>query len=139
MQKEYFSEIPDIQDRRRAFLKDTVEHYNKDNRSETDTGCLYYPAKRNSKGCAIGRWLDKDLAKKMDGAAEKFNHIFGTDIGSLQSVFKDELPNWMLEMGIYFLIQVQLLHDVTKNWDKKGITDSGLEEVAKIEKNFLLS
>lgn len=112
---------------REEFLLDTIKYYSEDTsrRCVSEGRCTYSPKalNKNSKGCAIGRWLDKELQLKLDTFEES----------SVQSgkVF-DKLPKWMQGMGIYFLQHVQDLHDNGNNWNESGLSQLGKDAVNKI-------
>jgi len=115
----------------REFLVSTVQFYTSENRSvhSGTNECLYAPTE-NSPGCAIGRFLNKDLALELDekdtkGLAVSFVKLNTPDLF-------EQFPDWMKEMNISFLRKVQLLHDDSENWNENGISDKGKEIVKEI-------
>jgi hypothetical protein len=122
-----FEKIVSLSERSHAFLDDTAQHYKTLNRSYSETGrCTYQPAHKNTKGCAIGRWLDRD------------NPIIANQWMAEVSEprIQQNLPEWMAEMGIVFLARVQMFHDEDSNWDVLGLTEKGLEQYNLIKRNI---
>lgn len=107
-------------------LYDTVHHYNSSNRCVTDSRCAYSPitvGKKNSEGCAIGRWLSPDLALQID------NERIGQD-SSISDVIDSYLfPDWMKKMDIEFLKELQGIHDNPHCWDETGLSQLGKDYV----------
>lgn len=118
-------------------LEDTIKYYseNTERRCSSDDGCYYSPitiGKEDvSKGCAIGRHLDKDFALEIDKDYDELN------IKSLmKSKFignEDKFPDWMIKMKLDFLVSLQDLHDNNLYWDEKGLTQEGFEYVKEIK------
>ncbi len=119
-----FSAIIDLNERRLAFLKETVEFYNLKNRATNSAGGCLYHATKSSPGCAIGRFLPDD---------GKFNINVKCGIESAIKI-GNRVPDWMMEMGRDFLTDVQLLHDIEFYW-----TDSGISEMGKIKMNEIIN
>lgn len=123
-----------IKERQLAFLEETANHYNKDNRSSDKTGCYYSPKTKGlvgkSQGCAIGRKLSEELAVELDKKC--LNHGVNS-----QKVF-NLLPKEVQELGMDFLVIIQTLHDVDYNWDENGLTGTGESNVKKIKDDFEL-
>lgn len=113
-----------------AFLEETANHYNLNNRCSTATGCRYSPEslglKGKSEGCAIGRKLTPTLAKKLDREGGTVSYIF------------EELPEELKALGRGFLMHIQLLHDNYSNWDREGLSEIGERTVESIKKQFEL-
>ena len=127
------------------FLEDTIKYYseNTQRRCVNGTSCFYSPIPANkegiSEGCAIGRFLDKDFALKID--KEGNNDIFDGDTSIIKVLTvllekeenKSKFPDWMLKMEFLFLSDIQALHDAKSHWDKNGLTQEGLEYVDEIK------
>lgn len=124
-----FEKIASISERSLAFLDDTAQHYNSTNRSEGPGYCSYHPAHENTKGCAIGRWLDRDNPIIVGKWAAEVS----------ASRVQSNLPRWMAEMGIVFLARVQMLHDSERNWNEKGLTENGIREYELVKRNIRLN
>ena len=85
--------------------------------------CLYNPPERSlSAGCAIGMYIDSDIAKEMDNE------------GRIDNVPKAMLPKWMQKINMDFLLDIQSLHDSTSYWAEVGLTITG-----KFCVNFIIS
>lgn len=109
------------------FLKDTVNHFNSENRCESNGSCLYTPYSTETQGCAIGRFLTPEAQVAYDESSEcAINYVFARDL--LRSL----APEWMQKMPVKFLLAVQLLHDISSNWDSNGLTVKGWERVKEI-------
>lgn len=99
---------PATKEEKLAFLEDTAGFYKLSNRSFNTSGvCCYYQV--NQPGCAIGRHIDKSLAKRLD---KKSN-------ARVEYVF-DLLPEKLKRYGVRFLAEIQDFHDNTSYWDAKG-------------------
>jgi hypothetical protein len=109
------------------FLIDTINHYTLENRCVDYNGkCKYSPVyanKDNSEGCAIGRHLDPELAYQIDKDLEDK----GASIVKVSHIYS--LPDWMENLGIFFLNQIQMLHDENEYWDSKGLSEKGWKQV----------
>ena len=133
------SSIPDITDRRTAFLKDTIEFYNSNNRATTTEGCIYR-ATYSSPGCAIGRCLPRD-SKVFE--RELVEHFCNVDTLIEKEI---ELPQWLLDMDdgvrpsqpVQFLGDVQGLHDTEYYWDEDGLSVEGKRETNEIISKYKL-
>ena len=118
----------DIKQRRLAVLNEACNHFNSTNRSkdEINGGCFYYPPTPSSEGCAVGRLIkDKELCKSLDAM----------DDTGVEQVF-DYLPNDVQELGKAFLNSLQLLHDTSRFWNEKGLTEEGVEVKEHIIKHY---
>ncbi len=116
-----------IIERRRAFLDNTVKFFNKQNLCLDEKGdCFYFSEKFD--GCAIGRWLEEDLAKKLD------ENLYCSGL-ILASIFI-EIPEWMKELGQNFLVKVQGLHDNLDNWNENGLNFLGEDNKNNIYLEF---
>jgi hypothetical protein len=125
---DFFAAIPDIKARQKAFLDYVAEFYNLNNRAETPAGGCVYHALENSPGCAIGQFLPIDLQRKCFGS-----------IGDIYYYRPEEFnrfPNWMQEMSVDFLSEVQRLHDYSSYWDENGISEIGQKPYARIVERF---
>lgn len=116
---------------KRELLVSTVQHYTTENRALVNGVCLY-SCTTNSLGCAIGRFLEPEVALAFD------NVPGGAGIGIIAKMeeYKQLLPNWMLELGIHFLSEIQKLHDCLYCWDTNGITEEGKHRVSNICTTF---
>jgi len=111
-------------------LVETVVYYATDtSRRNTDLNdtCKYYPLHDNTEGCAIGRYLSEELAKKLDkddlsGVSYKFN----------------ELPVELQKLDKYYLERIQNLHDSPITWNSKGLTEFGIKRIKDIIEDFEL-
>lgn len=118
------------------FLYDTVHHYNLNNRCVDDTQCAYSPltiGKNNSEGCAIGRYLDPELAYQIDKERKGLN----ASINRVSELYS--LPEWMKQLDIALLTEVQNLHDEEMYWDSDGLSEMGKRKVRNICDQFNLS
>lgn len=133
-----YAEITNITERQRAFLNDTINFFNSNNRATTPRNfglekCIYSPLGNNC-GCAIGRHLPKELAMQLDELSE-------SDISTIfnkHSMLYAQLPTWMKDMQIEFISYVQSLHDNYNFWGENGLSDSGRRMVDRINSNFNL-
>ena len=125
-QTKVLKNIKDINQRRLKFLELTAAFYNETNRAVVQTAgstfCVYSSSK-NSPGCAIGRWVRKNSKLDFDIVSP----VHDPDVFNF-------LPIWMKKMGSEFLRDVQSLHDIDLNWNKKGLNRSrGEEEYKRIK------
>jgi hypothetical protein len=110
---------------RQELLDNTVRHFNSTNRGHANGGCRY----RAGQGlaCSIGRELSDELAGKFDSEV----------LGGVFNVF-DKLPLRLRNFGMYFLEDIQILHDRGGYWGKKGLNNGGREAVKKICEDYEL-
>jgi hypothetical protein len=128
---------------RLEFLESTIKYYveNPQRRCNKDGTCFYSPASVGkegiSGGCAIGRFIDPDLALELDAEVKPG---FGLGITGVirRQEYKERLPKWMQKMNIDFLEDVQSLHDDGIYWNDWGLTDAGKRKVDSIKKNYKL-
>ena len=103
-------------------LNDAIAYYwgKPERRCVNDIGnCVYYPPTGSqSEGCAIGRFLTPELARKLDNAEDN-------NSGVIYSNIFQQLPTWMKDLGQNFLKDLQILHDERRfeNCDKDYILD----------------
>ncbi len=121
--------MEDIKQKRLAFLDDTAGFYNSNNRCVTDAGgCRYYL--KGKSGCAIGRHIeDKKLCQEFDS-----NFEFMTGVSD-ESIF-EKLPDDLKELGVGFLAQIQILHDIRSNWDENGLSEMGNQKYESIKNEY---
>ena len=113
-----------LQQKQLEFLNDTINHFNINNRGiDTKSGHCSY-----QKGCAIGRHLDKDLAKELDESDELSDF----------TIIVERFPEKLKELGGRFLIDIQQLHDYGSNWNETGLSQRGVERVETIKNIFNL-
>lgn len=123
-----------IKRRMLIFLDETIQHYNRDNRSFNNFLCSYIPDDPStSEGCAIGRKLSKSYKKKMM-ASEKFSEINIRDVNRL--FYELHTPRYFKGMPLSFLKQVQGLHDDDNFWCRNGLTDDGEEFCRKLKTTY---
>ena len=77
---------------------------------------------KNSDGCAIGRFLDPEIAYQIDAENN------GISIKLLLNM-DYELPEWIKNMDSDFLQSVQDLHDTDSYWEKRGLSYLGKQIV----------
>jgi hypothetical protein len=122
-----YSSIQNIPARRQAFVDDILGFYNIYNRSQIHGACVYSKTS-TSPGCAIGRCLTPELAKKLD--TDNTPNVHDTTISSFFYAGLDsEFPIWMVEMGREFLSACQRLHDNDDYWNETGPTEDAVEFV----------
>lgn len=117
------------------FLYDTIHHYNSENRCVKEDQCAYSPltvGKSNSEGCAIGRYLDPELAYQIDKDRKELN----ASIGRVSELYP--LPGWMKQLDIALLTEVQNLHDEEMYWNSTGLSEYGKTVVQRICNDFNL-
>lgn len=114
--------------RQRAFLNKTVKYYNSTNRgiNPRTKYCTY----RN--GCAIGRFLKEDDCIKLDELRWGIGDILADE--ELAKLIPTKIKN----LGRKFLSQIQILHDVSSNWNETGLTNIGEMRVDGIMNDFKL-
>lgn len=114
-----------------AFLNETIEHFNSSNRcvDPSGFGCRYEPIEGKSEGCAIGRKIPLELAKKLD--------TYTVSSVYQQDVF-DQLPSELQSLGRPFLKDIQTLHDNSAWWVMTGISEEGQQRVTEIKKAYEL-
>lgn len=126
-------ELTVLQKKMINLLNDTVKYYSEDvtRRNILGDTCYYHPLNENTKGCAIGRLIPKTIAKKWD----KFEV---TGISWILSTQKR--PKKIELYPVYFLKDLQDLHDGNFNWDSTGLSEEGFFLVSliknRIEKDF---
>lgn len=125
---ESFAAMTNLDERRFAFLKETVQFYNLGNRATTLRGTCLYKETETSPGCAIGRFLPHDGKFDLDKIC---GVKYAVSIGS-------QLPVWMMEMGIEFLAAVQSVHDFNDHWTDTGLSEIGKKEVLEIIRRHII-
>jgi hypothetical protein len=115
------------------FLEDTVKYFSEDPNRRCKIGtyaCSYVPVEEHQTGCAIGRFLDKELRKKLrqnDNVGEVWA------LAKREEYFEQLVPEWMQKIPTDILLQIQKLHDVNDYWNKCGLSQYGKEMVQKIK------
>lgn len=129
-----YKRIKDISERRKAFVEDLINFYNRNNRSYSTQrrSCLYAPAHSKTPGCAIGRCLPVKLARRLD----KFT-CCALDIKTVARQRNITLPTWLIEMGVDFLAACQSLHDTDEFWNEIGLNVLGRQYYESRVKNLI--
>ena len=118
---------------RKELLDNTIARYNIANRARNGSGCSYIimadGVKNKGGRCAIGAEVSKDTAIALEetGASVAEDATFVL------------LPPRLKRLGQEFLEQVQLLHDVDENWNTRGLSKIGREEVRNIREDYNLT
>ena len=120
-------------------LNDTIAYYSvnpAERRCISIYGaCSYSPSTSHiptSEGCAIGRHLDGDVKRKFDVSS------YGS-ISMMSKYNKDVFalaPQWMQDMDIHFLEDIQGLHDKSDYWNETGLNEMGKGRVKQIKNKF---
>ena len=100
-------------------LNDTINYYNTNNRGidPSNGKCSY------AFDCAIGRLIpDMELKKKFGNLP--INLVY------------DHLPNKLKKFDLQFLTFIQNLHDIEENWNEKGLSQRGKEQVEFIKRHI---
>lgn len=114
-----------IKEKQLEFLEETIKHFNSENRGYDGGRCSYVAQ------CAVGRKIPMGLCEQLDELDCKSIYP------GLRSVTAFEmLPLDLQELGQEFLIQIQALHDVEKNWNHLGLSEAGEMRVKEIKKIF---
>ncbi len=114
--------MTELQVRQKAFLDETVAHFNINNRATENEWSCEYKHKYNG-GCAIGRKVSAELADKLSGP-----------VGLCFKL----LPMDLQELTQQFLAQVQRLHDRSVFWNENGLSEEGKLRYADVCKEFEL-
>lgn len=117
---------------KRQLLVSTAQFYNLNNRAVKDKhGCVYLNEK-NNRCCAIGRHLAPDTCIVYDNG--EINGAVDTDIISIfaKNKLKKLAPQWMQNINVNLLRDIQQLHDTHSHWADTGISDIGKIYVAQI-------
>lgn len=120
--------MTELQTKQAEFLKETIEHFNLNNRGMMNGKCSY------EAGCAIGRKIaDKDLCRQLDERAGPNS----PDSSAIDDqVTFSRIPLELQQYGVRFLSSLQRLHDVTSNWNNDGLTMQGYNEACEIAAYF---
>lgn len=93
-------------------------------------GCYYAALDDKKKGCAIGMFLDRELAIDLDGD-------YNMSSVGVQDAWND-LPEQLQLLGESYLTEIQDFHDANRYWSSSGLSDIGKSEVLSIIKSFKL-
>lgn len=122
------------------FLLDALEYYTKDSRRRcTSRGaCTYSPtnsAKNGiSEGCIIGRHLSRKNQLLADNIGED------TNIKHILETHSTLIPLWIRNFGGDFLLDCQLLHDNSANWNSvSGLNSIGISSLKTIIREYNLN
>lgn len=120
-------ELQEVKQKRKEFLEDTWKYYAEDvsRRAIEGNKCKYKT--EDGRKCAIGRHMTYD---KYDPSIEGN----GITLGGVAML----IPNDILNLGLDFLVRIQLLHDCNDNWNDHGLSDHGENVVGEIERDFIL-
>lgn len=125
--------MTELQQKQLNFLTDTVNHYNINNRGiNPKTGKCSYEY-----GCAIGRHLDQNLAKRFDYFPLGVNLFAGVRINN--EIAFNELDPKLKELGRMFLFEIQQLHDNARNWNKHGLSEYGQNNLNELKTYYGLN
>ena len=120
--------ITEVFNTKEEVVQEAIDYYwNKPERRCLDENmhCVYYPSGQ-SDGCAIGRYIDTELAENLDES-----------LTVCSPLVLAMLPKWLTEMdndGTGFLLSLQKCHDLDYFRDSQlGNFKSRLEEHVNIE------
>ena len=89
--------------------------------------------------CAIGRMLTADgLNKVIDENKNMWYDVVDLIASTDTSIFQPRFRSLSKGSGVYFLMQIQRLHDDEGNWDKNGLSALGKQYADNIRHTFLL-
>lgn len=129
-------ELQELKQKRKEFLEDTWKYYAEDvsrraiedspySKLSPGTSCKYKT--KDGKKCAIGRYIpDEKYNLAIEG--------FGICHENMKGIITQEIIN----LGIPFLVKIQLLHDCDDNWNDYGLSGTGESMVGQIEEEFIL-
>lgn len=107
-------------------IDETIEFYNKNPRSTSSLGCLYYNLKTKTK-CAFSRCCTEEGIKVL-----KLHEFRGLGHFDIESIIKEEYKKHEL----MFWVNLQKLHDIDKNWNDNELTEEGKIFVEKFKERF---
>ncbi len=115
-----------------SVLEETVKFYSKDpkkRRSVSPSGLCKYNGENNTH-CAVGRCLTKKWH-----TVDDLDTGFSTAVTGIDKRFSLEkmLQKKYRGLPINFWTELQRLHDVSENWNKKGLSDVGKTEINEIK------
>ncbi len=116
----------------REFLDNTVAHYTSKNRCVNEDGLCVYASTSTSEGCAIGRWMNPEIAKEIDKGAATVD----ISIKAVIEKYPGCLPEFMNRYPVDFLMRVQRLHDASDYWNEQGLSGKGHREYNTIIRDF---
>lgn len=120
-------------------LLECIELYsNEGNRSIDGEIPMYY--KDGSKGCPVGRLLGQRLSKTIDTYSPVTNVrilIQYVSEGKIPEVAIGDIPSIVLN-NVDFFHDIQLFHDLNRNWDKNSLSLYGQIALNKIIQDFKL-
>lgn len=129
------------------YLLDTLEYYSVDPEKRRSfiliepgrQSCKYAPVKETSEGCAIGRKLIGTTEQKQawDKSYASYMGIVGTYLGPINDVV-DIRPEWMKDMSMNFLQELQRFHDNKSNWADVGLTREGKYNLKSILEEYAI-
>ena len=122
-----------IEQRRLEFLDETVAFYGEDTsrRALQNNQCMYRTD--DGRKCAIGRVIPDELYSR------SLDRTGGVGIVTILESPKlsKRIPDNVKELGKYFLLSVQKLHDRTSSWQMgKGLSESGQKYYDDIVERF---
>lgn len=112
-------------------LEETVAFYSEDTSRRAYTknvGCEYNTS--DGRHCAVGRCFNENIQALGDDYSG--NQVGIDAILDFDSLLQDKYKGHNIEFWSY----LQLLHDIDDNWDKKGLTKIGLDEVENLKEIF---
>lgn len=120
-----------IPETRELMLLDVINTFNSSNRCVVNDKCRYLGHLDETEilGCAIGQYLETDLATRLD--TEAFTSVWNSKAFA-------SLPMELQILSKHFLSSIQMLHDNPDNWTSEYLSDKGVEEVENIISTFKL-
>ena len=116
---------------KQQIIEETVEFYQKNNRSVSKGECLYY---HNGDMCAVGRCLinPKDFQDMNDESIRVIDKILTLDDKNLDDYFKEEYRGHQLR----FWTDLQTLHDQGVYWNEHSLTEMGKDKYKSLLKQW---
>lgn len=120
-----------VEEQRAAFLDEAIEFYKHNPRGKNELGESVYQY-QNSR-CIIGRWLNldrEDLSKNPSVAWLYYQY---------QDELDSPIPEWLFDLGVDFLANVQVLHDAEHYWSANSYSGNNLTDAGQIHINSIKS
>lgn len=112
-------------------IDETVAFYSEDvSRRSLEGGRCIYLSPTGAK-CGVGRCMNEDGLQKFGGSVDS--------VGSLEfdgDTFDDFLQDQYHGQNLNFWGEIQLFHDISRNWNSSAITDVGIGQAQELRSLF---
>lgn len=117
-------------------IDETVAFYSEDvSRRSLEGGRCIYLSSTGAK-CGVGRCMNEEGLKQFGGSVDSVGSLVCEKAMFDENIFDDYLQEQYHGQNLNFWGEIQLFHDISKNWNSSEITDAGIQQARELRSLF---